>query len=206
MINKDLQIEVFILAGGKSRRMGSDKATLELGETSMLGHLVNIVQEMAWPFAVISSNELHRSANYRIVGDSVQEKGPMGGLYTALNYANSSWVMLLACDMPALSRSLINAMIKQTKNISADILVASYQGKLHPLFACYNVNILPKVHARIESNHLEMRDLILSENYQTMKLDSLIDNKSDPLININTPEDYDKFVGDFFKTKNEIIL
>src|SRR5438046_804749 len=90
-------IEICILAGGLSRRMGRDKSRLRLGRRTMLGHIRGEARELGLSVRVIRR-------------DAVPRCGPLGGVYTALKTTRADAVMFLACDMPFVSAALLRAM------------------------------------------------------------------------------------------------
>ena len=90
-------VEICILAGGLSRRMGRDKSRLRLGRRTMLGHIRGEARELGLSVRVIRR-------------DAVPRCGPLGGVYTALNTTRADAVMFLACDMPFVTAALLRAM------------------------------------------------------------------------------------------------
>jgi molybdopterin-guanine dinucleotide biosynthesis protein A len=178
-------IEIFILAGGQSRRMQSDKASLQVGESTLLDRTIKVVRSTALPFVVVSSHPEHKSDEYPVISDLVQGKGPMAGLYTAMKHTQSAWVMLIACDMPLVSHGMI---------ATCDVVISSYGEKLHPLFACYHSRLLEEVELRLGSEKLRMHDLVLSSDCQKVSFDAEFDQGFNPFINLNTPEEYREFL------------
>src|SRR6266566_1093085 len=87
-------VEICILAGGLSRRMGRDKSRLRLGRRTMLGHIRGEARKLGFPVRVIRR-------------DAVPRCGPLGGVYTALKTTRAHAVVFLACDMPFVSADLI---------------------------------------------------------------------------------------------------
>src|SRR2546426_12231815 len=90
-------VEICILAGGLSRRMGGDKSRLRLGRRTLLGHIRAEAKKLGLPVRVIRR-------------DAVPRCGPLGGVYTALKSARADAVMFLACDMPFVTAALLRAM------------------------------------------------------------------------------------------------
>src|SRR5258706_6638023 len=91
---KVLTFEVCILAGGLSRRMGTDKARLRLGSRTMLQHVQAAAKATGLPVRVISK-------------DLIPNCGPLGGLYTALKTTKHDAILALACDMPFVTPDLL---------------------------------------------------------------------------------------------------
>lgn len=98
-----------ILTGGDSRRMGQDKASLMLGERSLLQHVIRIVQPLFCE--VIISVRQHRvEIMLPEVCDDPTHRGPLAGLAAGLQNAKTSWVFLLACDMPFIEQDVIERL------------------------------------------------------------------------------------------------
>src|SRR5690242_4227965 len=95
-------VEICILAGGLSKRMGRDKSRLRLGSTTMLGHIRKNARATGLPVRVIRR-------------DCVPKCGPLGGIYTALRTTRADAVLFLACDMPFVTTELIHFVLQQVR-------------------------------------------------------------------------------------------
>jgi molybdenum cofactor guanylyltransferase len=91
-------MEICILAGGLSARMGRDKARLRLGGKTLLRRVRDVAAQTKWPVRVIRR-------------DLVERCGPLGGVYTALRTTPAESVLFLACDMPFVTVALVETMI-----------------------------------------------------------------------------------------------
>src|SRR2546430_17716334 len=91
-------IEICLLAGGQSRRMGRDKSRLKLGRRTLLGHIRAEAKTLGLPVRVIRR-------------DLVPRCGPLGGIYTALKSTRADGVLFLACDMPFVRAALLKTQI-----------------------------------------------------------------------------------------------
>jgi molybdopterin-guanine dinucleotide biosynthesis protein A len=111
-----LNVEICILAGGLSKRMGRDKSRLRLGPTTMLGHIRKAARATGLPVRII-----HR--------DCIPKCGPLGGIYTALQSTNADAVLFLACDMPLVSTELIQFVLTQ---VGVHFPVPSMESRLQP--------------------------------------------------------------------------
>src|SRR5688572_22246549 len=88
-------VEVCILAGGLSSRMGEAKARVRLGKVSLLGHVRKNAAQLGLPLRVIRK-------------DLVRRCGPLGGIYSALKTTKAFAVLFLPCDMPFASSALLH--------------------------------------------------------------------------------------------------
>src|SRR5439155_4029677 len=105
-------VEICILAGGLSERMGRDKSRLRLGRRTMLGHIRRVAREVGLPVRLIRR-------------DAVLRCGSLGGVYTALQTARADAVMFLACDMLFVTTALLRAMHRRFGEGNKDLFVRS---------------------------------------------------------------------------------
>jgi molybdopterin-guanine dinucleotide biosynthesis protein A len=103
VIQKPLKIEICILAGGLSRRMGRDKARLLFGGRTLLAHIKRAAESTGLRVRVIRR-------------DTVPRCGPLGGIYTAMTRGGPDRVLFLACDMPLISTALLLWLLKKPGN------------------------------------------------------------------------------------------
>jgi molybdopterin-guanine dinucleotide biosynthesis protein A len=162
----------FVLAGGRSTRMGRDKALLPWGSGTLLDHVAAVVREAVGNVTVIGRGE-HP--------DVIPGCGPLGGLLTAFSLCNSQRVLLVACDMPNLTPELLRAMLA----VPGDAVVAESAGRLHPLCAVYHRKLQPQVALAVEQRSLKMHDFL-----STLPLQRYLVQDAVLLKNLNTPEDF----------------
>jgi molybdopterin-guanine dinucleotide biosynthesis protein A len=100
-----------ILAGGKSTRMGEDKAFIEVGEVPLFERAYRVLREI-FSEIIIVANDARPFENYeaRLQKDIISDKGALGGLYTGLFHSQSHHAFCAACDMPLLNPRLIKYM------------------------------------------------------------------------------------------------
>jgi molybdopterin-guanine dinucleotide biosynthesis protein A len=96
-------VEICILAGGLSKRMGRDKSRLRIGNTTMLSHIRKTAEASGLPVRVIRR-------------DCIPKCGPLGGIYTALKTSEADAILFLACDMPLVTTELIQFTLLQVEN------------------------------------------------------------------------------------------
>ena len=134
-MKRDLSIEAFVLAGGKSSRMGRDKGLMPLNKQPMVSRVLKVLQELALPVRIIANKPGYESLGFEVLKDEVQEKGPMGGLFTALQHSTADLILLVACDMPLISTEAVCMLMNAAS--TEHITVAAEGEKLNPLFALY---------------------------------------------------------------------
>src|SRR5262249_39630703 len=97
-----ISAEICILAGGSSKRMGRDKSRLRVGPTTMLGHIRKAAGATGLPVRIIRR-------------DCIPKCGPLSGIYTALKTTRADAVLFLACDMPLISKDLIQFILQEVE-------------------------------------------------------------------------------------------
>jgi molybdenum cofactor guanylyltransferase len=101
-----------ILAGGMSRRMGRDKAWIELGGRALIQRVIERLGQVCADLIVVANNRAPFEAQpVRVVGDVLPEKGALGGIYSGLRAAQYECAIVVACDMPFLNGALLDYML-----------------------------------------------------------------------------------------------
>ena len=136
-----------VMAGGESRRMGSDKATLMLGEQTLLQRVVDIVAPL-FGEVVISVRAPRADLPWPQVCDAQQNAGPLAGLCAALESASTSWIFALATDMPFVRPALIELLA--ARRAGFDAVVAVVDGHPQPLAAFYSTSGLATIRAILD--------------------------------------------------------
>lgn len=182
-----ITVEAFILAGGKSTRMGSDKGLLEVAGKPMIVHLLESLACLPISTTIISGNARYEKFNVPVVPDLIPGLGPLGGLYTALCTAQSSHVLLLSCDMPFIDLQSLQQLIDQ--QFSDRIIAALIRDKINPMPAVYPVSYKVKVKQSIDNNLLKMSLWLLNQQPETLVLKENIVAGFSSFCNLNCPND-----------------
>lgn len=179
------RVEAFVLAGGKSSRMGRDKGMVLLQGKPMISYVLEAFENTKIPVNIIANDVAYRSFEFPVYNDIVAEKGPMGGLLTAFENSESGVVFLVSCDMPLISSEAINRLLELADK---DAIVAATVGeRVNPLFALYPLSLKQEVEERIASGRLKMTDLIL-ENKHTL-VPSIAGESPNIFRNVNNEEE-----------------
>lgn len=180
-----------ILAGGKSSRMGEDKAFLQLGSRTMIEELISRLSERFAKLIIIANTiEKYRKFDLEVFSDIIPEKGPLGGIYTALARSDTFYNFIFACDAPFVDQGLIAQMAGERDG--ADIVVPRHNGRLEPLHAIYSKNCLGPIERRLRRGDLKIADLFCDVDTKVVELQVPrmgVSSKS-AFANINTKEEY----------------
>ena len=187
-------LTVAIQAGGQSLRMGSDKGLLPLAGKPLIEHLLARVDGLGDEI-LITTNQPQRYSylGVKLVADAVPDAGTLAGLQTALSAAQGASVLVLACDMPFVSRPLLQHLIRLAPQ--ADVVIPQHRGNYEPLHAVYNkYNCLHALEAALEAG--EKRVISFFPRVQVAIVGEAelarLDPKGSSFFNINTPEELDQ--------------
>lgn len=184
-----MDISCAILTGGKSRRMGRDKATLRLGDTTLIGHTHDIARQVFTDIMVVSS--LHASldgVSARIIDDVLPMPGSLTGIASALINAETPYVFVLGCDMPFLTAAAIRHVVGQVRG--EQIVVPRTDGGFEPLHAVYHRSCLSFMLTCIERGHMKIERLFPFFRVKALPPDAAFLNRGTSVFtNVNTRED-----------------
>lgn len=179
-----------ILAGGNSERMGRDKSKLDFGGKSLLQRIINEHRKIVDQVYVIGKNE-YEVENAVGIPDSVENIGPIGGLFTGMNHIKADWYLISPCDMPFLKYIDLQKIIDTSEENNCDAVVANSDNGIESLVAIYNKSILSLMEENINKGKLAIRGLFEQIQIKYLHFNGKIFEK-DPFFNINYPEDYEK--------------
>jgi molybdenum cofactor guanylyltransferase len=181
---------IAIQAGGQSRRMGRDKALVLLGGQPMIQLVVDRVRDLADEILVTTNRpEEFAFLGVRLVSDTHPGAGALAGLRTALAAAQGESVLVLACDLPFVSRPLVEHL--WSRSGEADVIVPRRAGEFEPLHAVYARSVLPAVDAALEAGKARM--ISFFPDVQVLAIEqeelALYDPKGMSFLNVNTPQE-----------------
>ena len=147
------KVSVAILAGGRSRRMGQDKALLPVGGRSVIEWVIERVVPLSDDVTLITNvPDKYRHLGYRMVGDVYPGKGSLGGIYTAIHAAQYLHCLVVACDMPFLNTDLLRYLAGLAPGF--DVVVPRVEKYPETMHAVYGKGCLEPINQRLLANHL----------------------------------------------------
>ena len=213
---KTLPVTGVILAGGQSRRMGQNKALIQLGANSLIEHVIRRMRLVADELLLITNSPAeYVHLNVPMHGDILPGTGALGGIYTGLTHASHDAVLCVACDSPFLEPTLLAYLISvlgehdaviphtystqqtpfcQNKDIGVTNPSHNTQITLQTLCAAYSKRCLPIIELMLRES--ELRVHALQERAHIKCVSPEIWQEFDPegisFFNINTPEDFER--------------
>lgn len=184
-----------ILCGGKSLRMQTNKALLELGNKSVIEIILNEMKKV-FDEVIISTNDFDDFSflNLPIIKDIRVNRGPLGGVYSALKESKTEKNFITTCDLPLINHQLINHLI--SINSRKEIIIPTIKGIPERLFGIYNKSVIKKIEEifilsesdeSIKGSVYELHQRVSVELVEIAHLPFYSENM---FLNMNTPDDY----------------
>jgi molybdenum cofactor guanylyltransferase len=190
----DGQISGFILAGGESSRMGRDKALLELNGVALIVRAAQLVESVAEACAVVGDSERLEGLLLRVIADDFPGAGPLGGIATALRNSKSEWNLVIACDLPYLTREWLGYLAERALESDADAVVPMNELGIEPLCAMYRKRCDAAIREALDGGKRKVTDGIARLRTEFVEPDDWKAFDSDRLLfkNMNSPADYEE--------------
>ena len=186
-------LTIVIQAGGRSRRMGQDKALLPFLGQTMIERVIERVAPIADEIVITTNQpENYRFLDAPLFSDLIPDRGALGGLYTALQAAQHPIVAVIACDMPFINAALLNAERDMLIRAEADMVMPHTGEGLEPFHAVYRrTTCLPHIINAIDNDKWRVDSWFGKVKLDAFPLEEI--KRYDPELlsfkNVNTPED-----------------
>jgi molybdopterin-guanine dinucleotide biosynthesis protein A len=184
------EVSAFVLAGGQSSRMGTDKAFVEVEGQSLLIRALNLVTGLT-PNVQIVGSEAKFGEFGKVVEDEFPNHGPLGGIHAALRTSSSELNLILAVDMPLVPEKFLRYLVGEARQHDAVVTVPKVGGRWQPLCAIYR-----RPFAEVAQDALEKGQNKIDTLFRETRLHVLEESElertgfsSDIFRNLNTPED-----------------
>ena len=181
-----------ILAGGKSSRMGTNKALLNFEGRPFVAHVASTLQDVFERVVLVTNDPSgYEFLGLETFGDIYRDCGPLGGIHSALVNAGSADIFVIACDTPFVTRDLVRYIIGFDSNARARI--PSLNQQLHPLCGFYTRDCLSAIAERLESRRLRVLDFVESIQAEVIPISPDLPFYRENLFNnFNAPEDFSR--------------
>lgn len=183
-----------ILSGGKSSRMGENKALLPFNEKTNIERIKDELSSIFDEIILVTNEpEAYEFLKIKTVSDVYPRMGPLAGLHAGLLASDYEENIVVACDMPFASAEVAGVLVKELKHYDAVIPVID--GRQHPLFAAYQKKLVPNIEACLKEEQRRMVQLL--ENLSVRYLDEkelqifCEGNLERIFFNMNHPNEYE---------------
>ena len=196
-MNRPYSVSGVVLAGGASRRMGSDKALLSIDGQPLIARVANRLRTVV-DEVIIAANDRERYGAYgdRCVPDVYRRVGTLAGIHAGLQAAAHDLALVVGCDMPFLDPAVLAWFAETAMASDADLVVLRHGDFVEPLHAVYRKSCLPAIEATIQSGERcayaywdQIRVQYVSPN-EIVSLDPNLDS----FRNVNTPGQWSQAV------------
>ncbi len=198
---------VIVLCGGLSTRMGQDKGSMNYHGKPMIVHVLESLKQVADEVMLVLRNEVQynryknllskhailESSNFKILMDTVNDKGPLGGIYTGISAINSDKALIVPCDSPFISKELVTQIFKISKNYpDYESLVPIWpDGNMEPLHSIYPANSKEIIDDLLMKDQKNVKALIKRLKVKYIEIEEFnLPKKS--FLNLNSPQDISK--------------
>jgi len=191
------KITAAILAGGRSRRFGSDKALALVDGIPIIQHIRDQLYLSVRRIIVVTNTpDAFAFLDLLVYRDIFPGLGPLGGLHTALEKAHSPWIFVTSCDLPYFSCNILYVLARYMQNV--DAVCFTKAGKTEPLPALFNINILSKLKMHLKTGDYMFQAFLNKCDVLHVPLENVVDEiNPQTLLNCNTLDDYRNIaVGD----------
>ncbi len=189
-------VSIILLAGGKSRRMGRNKALLPWHGVPLIQHIVERLREVSHDILLVTNTPREYAfLNLPMVPDVVPHGGSLVGLYSGLEAIRHPWGLVMACDVPFVNTELLDYMLSLRDGFQA--VVPMVGGMHEPLHALYHKSCLPAMRRHIDAGDKRIISFYPEIRIRLVEEDEIdrFDPKRLSFLNANTPEDWERILS-----------
>lgn len=180
-----------VLAGGRSRRMGREKASLPFAGTTLLAHVIARVRPLVGEVVVVgAAAQVVTIEGARVLRDPVPDEGPLPALALGLDAITMPWAFALGCDTPFVRRSVLRALA--TEVAGARAAIPRWEGRLQPLVALYHRALAAPLAALVAAGERRLHVVATRADVRIVPAERLAAHDPEGLsfVSLNTPEAY----------------
>jgi molybdenum cofactor guanylyltransferase len=150
---------IAVLAGGRSTRMGQNKSFVEVHGVPMIERVLDSVSPLGRPIMLITADsEVYAHYSLPMFADVIPHQGALGGLYTALYYSTTPYILCVACDMPFLNTDVLRYLLGHRHEANA--VVAHINGLWQPFPGIYHRCLLPSLKESLDKHQSQMQRVL----------------------------------------------
>jgi molybdenum cofactor guanylyltransferase len=181
-----------VLAGGRSRRFGSDKACATLGGRSLLAHALRRAAPQVGALAIAGGDAAHAEAGVAVIADMQAGTGPLAGVLAGLEHAERggfAYAATFPCDTPFFPRDVVAQLRDALPDFDAPCAMVSAGGRLQGVFSLWRVARRHDLRAAYDNGARSFHDIVRALAVVTVPVADENGPLGDPFFNINTEAD-----------------
>jgi molybdopterin-guanine dinucleotide biosynthesis protein A len=186
-------VAAFVLAGGKSTRMGTDKAFLELGGATLIEHALDLVKQVTSRVFVVGDQGKFGKYS-EVVEDVYKYRGPLGGIHAALVRTMSDFNFVLGVDLPFVSKTFIEHLLLRAEQAGAVVTVPRCESRFQPLCAVYRKEFAAVANNSLLAGHNKIDSLFAQVKTEIVEETELVREgfSVEMFRNLNSPADWEQ--------------
>jgi molybdenum cofactor guanylyltransferase len=188
------RVEAFALAGGESSRMGTNKALLEFGGVPLILRVTQLLSAVAEAATVVGLPDAYAGLGLHAIRDEWPGTGPLGGIATALRASESEWNLVVACDLPYLTKPWLEFLVQRACASGADTVLPMNDAGAEPLCAMYNKGAEAAIWLALDRGTRKVTDALAGLQIEYIEKRDWKDFDSEGLLfkNMNSAADYEE--------------
>ncbi|UTR15722.1 molybdenum cofactor guanylyltransferase [Salipaludibacillus sp. LMS25] len=198
--SKRLNVTGVILAGGKSSRMGMNKALLPIHGNETIQRLRNELLILTDRLIIVTNEtESYKFLKQPLIHDNYENKGPLAGIQAGLAASNTEWNFITACDMPFLTYQVVEVLLTRAGKLPyKQVIVPQIGKKKQPLSALYHTSSLPFITDCLMKNKLKVSEVLTGLDYEIITEQDFLKAGLNAgtvernFFNMNSREDYER--------------
>ena len=175
----------FVLTGGRSTRMGRDKALLPYRGGTLVEWVAKQVCEAAGEVRLVGAPERYGHLEIPCIAERFAGCGPLSGIEAALREGGAEWSLVLACDMPGLAAPFLKELLAGVGQDVDAVVAVDELGRMEPLCAVYGAQVLPAVQRALACESFRVRDVL-----EPLRLRRIAAPAQGLIRNVNTDEEW----------------
>jgi molybdopterin-guanine dinucleotide biosynthesis protein A len=184
-----MQFTAIILAGGQSSRMGSNKALIQYDGKSLIQYSIDLATLFTREILISTNNNDLDNLGFPVIKDAFPLQAPLAGIHAGLRASHTDWNLVLTCDMPNVSKRLIEQLILSLEEPRM-MVVLTHDGYIEPLCGFYHRDLIPLLERNMQAGKLSLLDIPGEVSHKLVSLEDLTDKEIANLFrNMNSRKD-----------------
>jgi len=180
-------IDAYILAGGKSSRMGTDKGLILFRGKPLIERVIEQLYPLFKSIYIVSNNHDYDRFGLQVIEDTIKEIGPAGGIHASLGNTQSDKIFIVSCDMPFITTNAIQFIIRHSAG--SQIALPVYHEQIQPLFGVYSKNCLPNWKRLIQQKIIKLQEMVTHFQLSKINIENETQFNEVLFMNINDEND-----------------